>query len=195
MRGRRCHGGQGIPHAVDVVTIGGRLSKSGLGCGVTFPFSSAVGIRGRRRRRPNGAPRQARLTRSLSTASPARTRHVAERRVIQSRPLVPLVVGQPFKSRADVSAVRGSRPGISTASSRLNDVTRVFDAVLVGAMSRYEAIRCAMQSVGIGVEVGNDRVRTALTKLGMIDLRHGPYEPFLFNDDQIAEWRAEIAEG
>jgi hypothetical protein len=72
-------------------------------------------------------------------------------------------------------------------------VIEVMDAVLAGTMSRSEASGWAMRWVAAEKpSIDDAAVWRALTLLGMIDLTHGPEQPWLYPDDQVAEWSAEL---
>lgn len=74
-----------------------------------------------------------------------------------------------------------------------SQVADVFAAVLGGSMSRAEASRWAAPWVGaVDSGVGDTAVWKALKLLGGIDLRHGPDEPYLHDDEQIESWRSDL---
>ena len=76
--------------------------------------------------------------------------------------------------------------------SRASVIT-VMDAVLAGTMGRAEASEWAMRWVAAdNPSVDDAAVWRALTLLGMIDLTHGPEQPWLYPDDQVAEWSAQL---
>ena len=72
----------------------------------------------------------------------------------------------------------------------------VFAAVLDGSMTRADASGWARPWVGAADPSIDDRaVWRALTLLGGVDLRHGPDEPYLYDDEQIEGWRSDVLRG
>ena len=78
-----------------------------------------------------------------------------------------------------------------SAPSR-SEVADKLDSVLAGHLSRSGASTWAMQWVAADADVADQVVWDILTRVGMIDLTHGEGEPYLFSDEQVAEWRAEL---
>ncbi len=80
---------------------------------------------------------------------------------------------------------------MTSAPSRA-DVEGWFAALLSGAASRDAVDRCAAAVVLDDVDVQDDVVWWALELLHGIDLRHGPDEPYLHDEAQIADWLEEF---
>jgi hypothetical protein len=82
--------------------------------------------------------------------------------------------------------------GTPTPPSRV-EVERHFIGLLDGSLERDGVDRWAAQWVAAGdPEVEDPVVWWALKILFGIDLRHGPDEPDLHDEEQIAEWLAEF---
>lgn len=75
----------------------------------------------------------------------------------------------------------------------VSDVIAVFDSLLAGSLSRSDASDWAMRWVAaMDPGIDDEAVWDALTLLGKVDLTHGVGQPFLYPDDQVAEWRADL---
>lgn len=70
-----------------------------------------------------------------------------------------------------------------------SEVDEQFVALLAGSRSRDEVDRWAAYWVAADeTEVEDEHVWWALKLLYGIDLRHGPDEPYLHDDEQVAGW-------
>lgn len=73
------------------------------------------------------------------------------------------------------------------------EVEEQFTSLLDGSRSRDDVDRWAAQWVAADhAEVEDEHVWWALTLLCGIDLRHGPGEPYLHDDEQVAGWLDEF---
>ncbi|MFI6098690.1 hypothetical protein ACIA8G_24295 [Lentzea sp. NPDC051213] len=72
------------------------------------------------------------------------------------------------------------------------DVELQFVRLLKGEASRDEVDRWAATQMADDVDIADDAVTTAVTRLHGVDLRHGPDMPYLHDDEQIAEWLADF---
>ncbi|MFC4060961.1 hypothetical protein ACFOWE_21885 [Planomonospora corallina] len=79
----------------------------------------------------------------------------------------------------------GEQPG-------LDEIEQCFIAVLDGRMSRDEADRWAWRWVADDDLVWDDAAWWALSLLHGIDLRNGPEEGFLHDDEQVYQWLEEL---
>lgn len=74
-----------------------------------------------------------------------------------------------------------------------SETITVFDAVLSDLTTREDASSWARPWISErDREVDDLAVFNALAHLAGADLRHGADQPYLFTDDQISEWRAEL---
>lgn len=74
----------------------------------------------------------------------------------------------------------------------LDEIEQCFIAVLDGRVSRDEADRWAWRRVADDDLVWDDVAWWALSRLHGIDLRNGPNEDFLHDDDQVRQWLEEL---
>ena len=82
---------------------------------------------------------------------------------------------------------------VSTAAQPPNqaDVEGRFAAVLDHSQSREDVDRWAAQWVNIAPGTLDPAVRWGLEILVLLESRHGPGAPYLYDDDQIAAWLTE----
>ncbi|GGM26518.1 hypothetical protein GCM10011608_09090 [Micromonospora sonchi] len=82
--------------------------------------------------------------------------------------------------------------GQPTPPSRA-DVEARFTAILDGSQSRDEVDRWATQVMqSLEYAEVDETIWWALGMLSGIDLRHGPGEPYLHDDEQVRGWLAEF---
>ncbi|MGV9777870.1 hypothetical protein [Streptosporangium sp. NPDC003464] len=74
----------------------------------------------------------------------------------------------------------------------LDEIEQCFIAVLDGRMSRDEADRWAWRWGADDDLVWDDVAWWALSRLHGIDLRNGPNEDFLHDDEQVRQWLEEL---